>query len=55
MFKKKYHIYFTYEELRLIVHILLYRREQMLEQGKFTDPVDELLIKFADTAGELIA
>ena len=55
MFRKKYHINFTYEELRFIIHILLYRREQMIEQGKFTDPVDELLIKFAGSCGELIA
>ena len=55
MFRKKYHINFTYEELSLIIHILLYRREQMIELGRFTDPVDELLIKFAGSAGEMIA
>ena len=55
MFRKKYHLLFTYEELRLIIIILLYRREQMLELGRFTDPVDELLIKFAESCGELIA
>ena len=55
MFKKKYHIYFTYEEMRMITHILLYRREQMLARGNYTDPVDELLIKFTKDIGELIA
>lgn len=55
MFRKKYHLSFTYEELRLMIHVLLYRREQMAGQGKFTDPIDELLIKFAGSCGELIA
>lgn len=55
MFRKKYHLSFTYEELRLIIHVLLYRRAHMIEQGKFTDPIDELLIKFAGSCGELIA
>jgi len=55
MFKKKYHIYFTYEEMKMITHILFYRREQMLARGNFTDPVDELLIKFTKDIRALIA
>lgn len=50
MFKKKYHLMLTYEEMRLIIHTLLYRREQMIEEGRFTDPIDELLVKFMDKA-----
>lgn len=55
MFKRKYHLYFTYEEIKLITRILLYKREQLLALGKFTDPVDELLIKFVGTCGQLSA
>ena len=55
MFRKKYHINFTYDEMRSIINILMHKRELMIEQGKFTDPVDELLVKFAISAGVLIA
>ena len=50
MFRKKYHLMLTYEEIRLILGTLFYRREQMIEEGRFTDPVDELIIKFMDKA-----
>lgn len=39
---------FTYEEKRLIVFALIDLKNRLLEEGVYTDAVDELLIKFMD-------
>ena len=46
MFKPKYK--FTYEEIRIIVMALVELKNSLLAEGRCTDPVDELLIKFVD-------
>ena len=44
MFKPKYR--FTYDEIRIIVRSLVDRRNELIREGRYTDAVDELLLKF---------
>lgn len=46
MFKPKYR--FTYDEIRIIVMALVELKNQLISEGRYTDPVDELLIRFVD-------
>lgn len=42
----KYHLYLTNEERRVVISSLIELRNRLLFQGKYTDVVDELLVKF---------
>ena len=42
----KYHIYLTAEERRVVINSLIELRNDLISQGKYTDIVDELIIKF---------
>ena len=44
MKKKKF--YFTYEEWRFIIHALNEFRTSLIAEGRYTDTVDETLVKF---------
>ena len=46
MFGPKYR--FTYDEVRIIVLALIELKNQLVEEGRYTDPVDDLLIRFVD-------
>ncbi len=46
MFRPKYK--FTYEEVRIIVLALIELKNQLIEEGRYTDSVDDLLIRFVD-------
>ena len=46
MFRPKYT--FTYEEVRIIVLALIELKNQLIEEGRYTDSVDDLLIRFVD-------
>ena len=46
MFKPKYK--FTYDEIRIIVRALVELKNQLISEGRYTDAVDELLIRFVD-------
>ena len=46
MFKPKYR--FTHDEVRIIVLALVELKNQLLSEGRYTDAVDELLLKFVD-------
>ena len=46
MFNHKYR--FTYDEVRIIVFALVELKNQLLAEGRYTDAVDELLMKFVD-------
>jgi len=46
MFKPKYK--FTYDEIRIIVMALVELKNQLISEGRYTDEVDELLIRFVD-------
>jgi hypothetical protein len=46
MFKPKYK--FTYDEIRIIVMALVELKNQLISEGRYTDAVDELLIRYVD-------
>ena len=46
MFNQKYR--FTHDEVRIIVMALVELKNSLIAEGRYTDPVDELLIRFVD-------
>ena len=42
---KKYHLYLSEEERQLVVHALIGFRNRLIAGGRYTDCVDELLMK----------
>ena len=46
MSKTKYR--FTYDEVRVIVLALVELKNQLIEEGRYTDAVDELLVRFVE-------
>ena len=49
MFRKKRYIYLSDDELRCLVYSLVQLRNKLLAQGRYTDCVDELLVKVMDS------
>ena len=47
MFSKKYHLYLTEEEKRIIILALIDERNALIREGRFTDAVDDLIVKFS--------
>lgn len=45
MREKKTHLYFDGEERKLLLHSLVELKNQLIQQGRYTDPVDELIFK----------
>lgn len=41
-----YHIYLTAEERRAVINSLIDLRNDLISRGKYTDIIDELIIKF---------
>ena len=46
MRKPKYHLYLTPDERRTVISSLIDLRNDLISQGRYTDIIDELLIKF---------
>ena len=46
MFRPK--MKFTYDEARIIVMALIELKNQLIAEGRYTDAVDDLLIRFVD-------
>lgn len=46
MFKPK--MKFTCDEMRIIVMALIELKNQLIAEGRYTDAVDDLLIRFVD-------
>ena len=46
MFNPKFR--FTHDEVRIIVLALIELKNQLIAEGRYTDAVDDLLIKFID-------
>ena len=46
MLRSKYK--FSYDEIRIIVMALVELKNQLIAEGRYTDAVDELLIRFVD-------
>lgn len=44
--RDKYHIYLTAEERRVVINSLIDLRNDLISRGKYTDVIDELIIKF---------
>ena len=42
----KYHLYLTPNERRTVINSLIDLRNDLISRGKYTDIIDELLIKF---------
>lgn len=47
MRNRKYHLYLTNEEYIHIINCLVAKKNRLKEQGKYTDGVDDLLIKLS--------
>ena len=45
MKNSKYHIYLTPDERRTVINSLIDLRNDLISRGKYTDVIDELLIK----------
>ena len=46
--RAKYHIYLTAEERRVVINSLIDLRNDLISRGKYTDIIDELIIKFTN-------
>ena len=44
----KYHVYLNYEERRLVIKSLNDLRNRLISEGKYTDRIDEVLVKVAN-------
>ena len=49
MKKTKYHLYLTPDERRTVINSLIDLRNDLISKGRYTDIIDELLIKFTKT------
>lgn len=45
MIKPKYHLYLTHGERRTVINSLIDLKNHLVTQGKYTDAVDELIVK----------
>ena len=48
MRRTKYHIYLNSEERRLLINSLNDLRNQLIAEGRYTDLIDEVLVKVAN-------
>jgi hypothetical protein len=46
--QKKYHIYLDDYERRIVVNCLNEMRTKLLSEGRYSDPVDEIVLKVID-------
>ena len=45
MMAKKYHVYLTKEQRRIVLDILIVKKNELISTGHYTDAVDEIIIK----------
>ena len=50
----KYHIYLTPDERRTVINSLIELRNSLISQGRYTDLVDELIIRISKTKAKKI-
>lgn len=48
MRETKYHIYLDSQERTLLLHSLVELKNQLIQQGRYTDPVDELIFTISN-------
>ena len=46
--RNKYHIYLTYDERRMLLNNLNDFRNKLIAEGRYTDLLDEVIIKVAN-------
>ena len=46
---KTYHIYLDSPERKLLIHSLVELKNQLIQQGRYTDCIDELIFKVINT------
>ena len=46
MKKQQFHLYLNDDEYRKVLQALIALKNNLIEQGRYTDAVDEVLIKF---------
>ena len=49
MREQKYHIYLDSHERKLLIQSLVELKNQLIQQGRYTDCVDELIFKVINT------
>ena len=49
MREQKYHIYLDSHERKLLIHSLVELKNQLIQQGRYTDCVDELILTVINT------
>ena len=54
MRNSKFHIYLTPDERRTVINSLIDLRNDLITQGKYTDVIDELLIKLTKAKIKII-
>ena len=47
MREKKYHVYLDSHERTVLLHSLVELKNQLIQQGRYTDCVDEIIFKVA--------
>lgn len=45
MFRKKYYLYLSAKDHRVLVNSLVRMKNKLIQQGRFTDCVDDLILK----------
>ncbi|MEE0680815.1 MAG: hypothetical protein ACLVML_12075 [Candidatus Gastranaerophilaceae bacterium] len=45
MKKERYYLYLSADEHRLLIHSLIQFRNKLIAAGRYTNPVDELIVK----------
>ena len=48
MREKTYHVYLDSHERQIVIHSLVELKNQLIQQGRYTDCVDELIFKVAN-------
>ena len=48
---KKFKIKLDDTEFRIIVKLLYFKRNELIQEGRYTDAIDDLLIKLLDKKG----
>ena len=48
MIEKLNHLYLDGHERKLLIHSLVELKNQLIQQGRYTDPVDELIFKVSN-------
>lgn len=45
MMNPKYHLYLTHDERKMVINSLIELRNDLISQGRYTDIIDELIVK----------